>query len=148
MPEFGRAQDSRRYVLDNFVFLPLQLKALVQQVLAADSINADQVAQALRWGVQVRTNMAAATQATRDIIRDEYAGFTDQQLADVMAAISTTWGAVQTWLFANYPRSADGYLEGYQWSAADAEPAPRTVTPLPAPLVTRLEAFRDAFATA
>lgn len=148
MAELGRAQESRRYVLDNYVVLPYQLRRLVLTILSADQIDADQVSQALRWGVQVRTNMAAATQETRDIIRTEYADFTDQQLADVMAAISSTWADVQTWMFANYPRSANGYLEGYEWTAADAEPVPRVVTPLPAGLVTRLEAYRDAFITA
>ncbi len=149
MAEFGRAQNSRRYVIDNYVFLPLQLKALVEQVLSADSVDADQVQKMLRWGVQVRTNMAGATQDQRDIIRDEYAGFaTDQALAGVMAAISTAWGSVQDWLFANYPRSGNGYLEGYEWTAASAEPTPRVVTPLPGAFKTRLEAFRDAFTTA
>lgn len=147
--EFGRDQDGSTYLRDKFVFLPRQLRLRVQKALTADSLGADDVSLWLRWGVQIRNNMTelAGDSAARDAVRTLYPGYsgTDQQMIDKATAIGNAWGAVQTRMFNIYPRSANGYLEGYLWSSADVEPQPRTVSPIPTNLRNDLQAFVDAF---
>lgn len=149
MAEIGRTQDTLAYELNNSIFIAIELKQQVAAALSADTMNADDVSRWLRWGKLIRDTLPNLSARAIAWVQDQYKLSTVQEVTDTATAISNAWGAVQTRIFNSYPRSANGYLEGYLWTVATDEPVARSVTLSAIPnLAADLQAFVDAFTTA